>query len=204
MDQQGDLGVIEQQKEAKSTINMAKTRKQKTDANKRYQELNKEVKRRCRRGRRVYVESEAERAEETGKRGDARTLYEITRKLSGRLQNTCKPVRHEAGVLLRSAEDEMYQWREQFQTVLNHEEQLNLPEVEPYEELHIKTGRIKRIEIKNAIKKLNAVRCRCRRFRDLPLLFVCLFLRRFGPHASQHSEQHLGFARPVRSHVVFE
>ena len=38
----------------------------------------------------MYVESEAERAEEAGKRGDARTLYEITRKLSGRFQNTCK------------------------------------------------------------------------------------------------------------------
>ena len=82
MDQQGDLGVIEQQKEAKSTTNMAKTRKQKTDANKRYQELNREVKRSCRRDRRVYLESEAVRAEET------------TRKLSGGLQNTCKPVRH--------------------------------------------------------------------------------------------------------------
>ena len=45
---------------------------------KRYQELNREVKRRCRRDRRVYVESEAEKAEVAGKRSDARTLYEIT------------------------------------------------------------------------------------------------------------------------------
>ena len=51
---------------------------------------------------------------------------------------------------------------------------------------------------------LRAVRCRCRRLHDLPLLFFCLFLRRFGPHATQHSEQHLGFARLIRSHVVFE
>ena len=40
-------------------MNMARTRMQKRDANKRYQELNREVKRRCRRDRRVYVESEA-------------------------------------------------------------------------------------------------------------------------------------------------
>ena len=78
--------IIEQRKEAKNTMNMARTRKQKRDANKRYQELNREVKRRCRRDRRVYVELEAERAEEAGKRGDARTLYEITRKLSGRFK----------------------------------------------------------------------------------------------------------------------
>ena len=71
----------------------------------RYQELNREVKRSCRSDKRVYVESEAERAEEAGKRGDMRTLYEITRKLSGRFQRTCKPVRNEAGVLLRTVDE---------------------------------------------------------------------------------------------------
>ena len=48
----------------------------------------------------------------------------------------------------------MHRWREHFQTVLNHVEPLNPPEVEPNDELNIKTGRITRIEIKNAIKKL--------------------------------------------------
>ena len=139
-------------------MNMARTRKQKRDANKRYQVLNREVKRRCRRDKRVYVESEAEKAEEAGKRGDARTLYEITRKLSGRFQNTCKPVRNEAGLLLRSAEEEMHRWRDPFQTVLNHEEPLNPLVVEPNEELNIRTCRITRIEIKNAIKKLKNVK----------------------------------------------
>jgi len=42
---------------------MARTRKQRKDVRKRYQELNREVKRGCRRDkRRVYVKSEAERA----------------------------------------------------------------------------------------------------------------------------------------------
>ena len=63
-------------------------------------------------------------------------------------------MRNEADVLLRSAEEEMHRWREHFQTVLNHEELLNPPEVKPNDELNIKTGRITRIEIKNAIKKL--------------------------------------------------
>ena len=139
-------------------MNMARTRKQKRDANKRYQELNRELKRRCRRDKRVYVESEAEKAEEAGERGDARTLYEITRNLSGRFQNTCKPVRNEAGLLLRSAEEEMHRWRDHFQTVLNHEEPLNPPMLEPNDELNIRTCRITCIEIKNAIKKLKTGR----------------------------------------------
>ena len=77
------------------------------------------------------MKSEDERAKEAGKRGHVRTVYEITRKLSGRFQNTCKPVRNEAGVLLRTAEEEMHRWMEHFETVLNHEEALNPPEVEP-------------------------------------------------------------------------
>ena len=50
----------------------------------------------------------AERAEEAGRRGDVRALYEIIRRLSGRLQSMCKSVRNEAGVLLRTAEEEMH------------------------------------------------------------------------------------------------
>ena len=38
--------------------------------------------------------------------------------------------------------------------VLNHEKPLNSPEVEPNDELNIRTGPITRIEIKNVIKKL--------------------------------------------------
>ena len=55
---------------AKNTVNMSRTRTQKEEASTRYQELNREVKRRCRRDRMVFVESEAERAEEAGKRGE--------------------------------------------------------------------------------------------------------------------------------------
>ena len=83
------------------------------------------------------MESAAEKAEEAGKRGDARTLYKITRKLSGRFQNTCKPVRNKAGVLLRSAEEEMHWWRGHFQTVLNNEDPLNLREVGPNDKLKV-------------------------------------------------------------------
>ena len=66
--------VIEQRNAAKNTMNMAKIRKQKRDANKRYPELKREMNKRSRRDGRVYVESEAERAQKAGKRGDARTL----------------------------------------------------------------------------------------------------------------------------------
>ena len=53
----------------------------------------------------------AERAEKAGRRGDVWTLYEITRRLSGGFQSMCEPLRNEAGVLLRTAEEEMHRWR---------------------------------------------------------------------------------------------
>ena len=66
---------------------MAKTtRNQVRVASAKYQELNREVKRSCRRDKRVCLESEAERAEEAGRRGDVKTLYEATRRLSERFQ----------------------------------------------------------------------------------------------------------------------
>jgi len=146
--------IIELRTKAKNTLNMARTRKQRRDASKRYQELNREVKRGCRRDKRVYVESEAERAEEAGKRGNMKTLYEITRRLSERFQGTCKPVRNEAGVLLGTVEKEMHRWREHFEGVFNHEEPPNQSEVEPSDELNFRTGHITRAEIKNSIKNL--------------------------------------------------
>ena len=45
---------------------------------------------------------------------------------------------------------------EHFQTVLNHEDPLNPPEVELNDELNVRKGRSTRIEIKNAIKKLKS------------------------------------------------
>ena len=48
--------IIEQRKVAENTAIISTTRNQKREASKRYQELNREVKRRCRRARRVYVE----------------------------------------------------------------------------------------------------------------------------------------------------
>jgi len=133
---------------------MARARQQKREAKNRCQELNREEKRRCKRDKRVYVESEPEKAEEAEKKGDRRTLYEITRKLSGRFQNTCKPVRNEAAVLLRSAEEEMHRWREHFQNVPHHEEPLNPLEVQPNDKLNIRTDRITRIEKKKEVEEV--------------------------------------------------
>ena len=85
---------IEKRNEVKNAMNMARTRNQTRDASTRHYELNRKVKKGCRRDKRAYVESEAERVLEAGKRGEVRTLYEITRRVSGRFRSLCKPVRN--------------------------------------------------------------------------------------------------------------
>ena len=74
--------------------------------------------------------------------------------MSGRFQSTCKPVRNEEGVLLRTVEEEMHWWKEHFEGVLGHEELRNPPEEEPSDELGTRTGHIALTEIKNSIMKL--------------------------------------------------
>ena len=43
-------------------------------------------------------------------------------------------------MLPRTVEEEMHRWRELFEGVLNHEELSYLPEVEPIDELNIRTS----------------------------------------------------------------
>lgn len=59
-----------------------------------------------------------------------------------------------AGALLRTEEEERHRGREHFERVLDHEEPSNPPEVESGYELKIRTGCVARVEIKNAISKL--------------------------------------------------
>jgi len=72
----------------------------------------------------------------------------INRRLSGTFQSTCKLMRNEPGVLLRTAKEEMHRWRGHFERVLNHEEPPNPLEVEPGDKLNIRTGRITGVKIK--------------------------------------------------------
>ena len=69
------------------------------NASRKYQEANREVKRRCRGDKRNYVNNLAKDAENATMKGDLETLYNISRKLSRRSRNTNKPIRDLKGKL---------------------------------------------------------------------------------------------------------
>ena len=74
-------------------MNAAKTRNQMRNAKRKYQEADKKVKRNCGEDKRNYANNLAKDAENAAMKGDLGTLYNITRYLSGRSQNTNKTIK---------------------------------------------------------------------------------------------------------------
>ena len=69
---------VEERRKAKQILNYARTRQGKREANRYYNEKNREFKKSCRRDKRNLIESIAREAEDAAKKNDLRTLY-ITR-----------------------------------------------------------------------------------------------------------------------------
>ena len=88
----------------------------------------------------------AKDAENAAMKGDLGTLYKITRKLSGRSQNTNKPIR-KRGKVVKNMEEELKRWKDQFEQVLNHPDPSNPPNLAEGPELPICTGNITKSEV---------------------------------------------------------
>ena len=78
------IAKIEERRTIKSPLLQAKTRAQKQAAQKENTEQQKEVRRSTRQDKKSNIDELASSAKEAATRNNTRTLYEITRKLSGR------------------------------------------------------------------------------------------------------------------------
>ena len=85
---QGTWEKVEERKNAKEEVNNAKTRARKSETDRKHQEINIEVKKCCRQGKRKYINELATEAEQAAYRGDIKTLYNVTKTLSKRKQIT--------------------------------------------------------------------------------------------------------------------
>lgn len=147
--------LVEQRRMKKAKIDEARTRGQKATAMSDYNEANKQVKKSCKKDKRVWAEGIADEAEEAAARQDTKALYELTRILSGKGTQQCKPVRDKAGEILKTTEEQMTRWKEHFEEVLNRPAPLNPPNlVQSEETLDIEIGRISKDEIRKALKAL--------------------------------------------------
>ena len=82
------------------------------------------------------------------------TLYEITRKLSGRRSNSDKSVRELDWGILTKPEEQLERWKEHFSRLLPGNRVEHPPDIEAGEELQINMGSITPEETSRAITKI--------------------------------------------------
>ncbi|XP_073670704.1 uncharacterized protein [Paramisgurnus dabryanus] len=146
---------VKERRSLKANIDNSRTRNQKANAMKLYNEADRKVKRNCRRDKRKWILSLATEAEEAASKHDMKTLYKITKTLGGRRRQINKPVKDKEGKLLATKEQQMERWREHFKEILNRLPPSDPPEIEPQTEmLDIQIEPPSKAEIHKAIRSL--------------------------------------------------
>ncbi|XP_078580636.1 uncharacterized protein LOC144864435 [Branchiostoma floridae x Branchiostoma japonicum] len=152
---EGTWEKVEERRKLKANIENCRTRNQKANAMKQYNSADRKVKKSCRRDKRKWISDKAAEAEEAASKQDMKTLYRITKTLSGKRRQINKPVQDKNGELLATKEQQMERWRDHFKEILNRTPPPNPPEIEPpIELLDIRTGPPSKIEIRKAISSL--------------------------------------------------
>ena len=100
-----------------------------------------------------FMEGLAEEAEEAARKQDLKTLYRITKTLSGGLKNSDVPVKDTNGNLISSKTGKLECWKEHFQTILNRPEPTETTQIpEAEEDMDVNTDQPTLEEVKMAIK----------------------------------------------------
>ena len=148
------ISKIEERREIKQKLNQAKTRTQKLEIQKEYKTKDIQVKRSARNDKRNLIDGLANEAEDAAGKNDMKTLYNITRQLSGRKSNTNRPIRKQDGTILSKPTEQLERWKEHFHSLLNSTPIANPPEIEEGEEMDIDLTPIRKEEIVSAIRKM--------------------------------------------------
>ena len=99
------------------------------------------------------MEELAEEAEEAARKQDLKTLYRITKTLSGGLKNSDVPVKDTNGNLVSSETGKLECWKKHFQTILNRLEPTETAQIpEAKEHVGVNTDQPTLEEVKITIK----------------------------------------------------
>ena len=150
---------IQERKDIKIKILGCKDMEQARVLEEEYKEKNRQVKRSSRTDKRNYTEGLAHEAQEAADVGDTKTVYRITKILTGGFNNKTNVVKDKNGVVLTKEEEQRERWAEHFKEILNRPD----PEEEAAIEdmgfnIEMKRGRITQQEIIEAIKSTKANR----------------------------------------------
>ena len=120
----------------------------------RYREKNIAVKKSARKDKRDYTENLAKEAQSAAERGDTRTVYKITKTLSGGFTSKTTVVKDKEDKVLMKEEDQLNRWAEHFKETLNRpdpEEEAVIEDTGFY--IETKRGCITQQEIQEAIRQ---------------------------------------------------
>ena len=138
-------------------LNSSRTRAAKARAQEVYTAADREVKRSIKKDKRDYIDDLARQAETAAGLGNLRDLYLVTRKLTGKFQQTDKPVMDKNGNPLTTTNEQLKRWAEHFRELLNRPTPDSLPDIPPAEtELPISCDKPSKTEIKKAIMTLKS------------------------------------------------
>ena len=119
--------------------------------------MDTDVKRSIKKDKRDYIDDLARQAETTAGQGIMRDLYMVTKKLTGKFQQTNKPVMDKNGNPLTTTTKQLKRWAEHFTELLNRPTPDSPPDIPPTEtELPISCDKPSKADIKMAIMTLRS------------------------------------------------
>jgi len=114
------------------------------------------VKKCCIKDKQLYLENKASEAEAAAKIGNSKALYRILKELSGSASRSQAPVKDDNGKTLSTHDEQIQQWKNHFESVINCPEPTTLYDFTSVAtpQLDICTDDISITEVQVAIKKL--------------------------------------------------
>ncbi|XP_063411614.1 uncharacterized protein LOC134694531 [Mytilus trossulus] len=146
---------IQQRKDIKTKLNSTKSERIQTTLRKEYPVRDKEVKRKTKADKAIYLETLAKEAETAASKGELSTVYKITKELRGKHMSSSVPCKSKDGKTLASERQQLQRWTEHFKETLNAEHQADVPVIGQFGmELDIDIGEVSRDAIRKAILRL--------------------------------------------------
>jgi hypothetical protein len=152
---EGTWKLISRSRELNETMLNTEGAVQKQEIQIEYSALNRQVKRSARKDKRNFYNDLTTEAEEAAGKRDLKTLYSITRILSGKRVNQTKPVKDRTGKQLSKEPDQRKRWAEHFKELLNRPPPATKPVIPPAaSNLNVNLEPPSRKEITAAVKLL--------------------------------------------------
>ena len=110
---------LETRRERTNLLKNSRTRAAKAKAQEEYTAEDREVKSSIKKDKRDYIDDLARQAETTARQGNMRDLYMEPKKLTGKFQQTDKPLKDKNGNPLTTTKEQLKRWAERFRELLN-------------------------------------------------------------------------------------